>query len=696
MNEWEDAFREFLVESHEHLDQLDRDLLALEKSPADPDRLASIFRTLHTLKGTAGFFELPRLQALAHAGEHLMARLRDGKLSVTPPLINTLLRLVDVLRAGLHQLEQTRHESAEDHSALLAELTQLSSHPSSSPLPGTMAAEESTVSELVEGNLRIDVGLLDRLMNLVGELVLSRNQILQLLTASNDSSLTRAGQRLNQITTELQDSVMKTRMQPIGNIWDKLPRLVRDLALSCGKQVRVSFEGKETELDKTILEAIKGSLTHLVRNAIDHGLETPEERRRAGKPEEGVLLLRAYHEGGQVHLEIHDDGRGLNPARIRQKALERGLIDGEQSVRLSERELIQLIFLPGFSTADQVTAISGRGVGMDVVKTSIEKLGGTVNLQSRPGQGTTVRLKIPLTLAIIPALIVTSAGERYAIPQLNVLELLYLDSAQVPVQIESLFGVPVYRLRGELLPLVRLDQLLGTKPSDDANGVSIVVLQADHHSFGLIVDAIHDTEEIVVKPLGKHLMSIRLYAGSTILGDGRIALILDVRGTAQTAGIITMQRENSVRIATPTEQANKTQTQTILLVEARPNYRLALPLERVVRLEELKAESVELAQGRPAVSYRGEVLPLVHLNRLLPGEQPSGESPSTLQVVVCSQANHRVGLVVDRILDILDTPLEVSCRGATPGILGTAIVQERIIDLLDVNGLLSIAGVQPL
>ncbi len=386
---------------------------------------------------------------------------------------------------------------------------------------GDTAEPQGARPSVTETTIRVDVGLLDALMNLVGELVLARNQIVQLTQGERSSVLTAAAQRLNLITTELQEGVMKTRMQPIGSVWGKFPRLVRDLALACGKRVRIEMEGEETELDRSIIEAIKDPLTHLVRNAVDHGIEPPEVREAAGKPPEGRLLVRAFHEGGQVNIEITDDGAGIDAERVLARAIERGFVGPDQAVRMSEREILDLIFRPGFSTAERVTNVSGRGVGMDVVRTNVERLGGSVDVRSRLGEGTTFRVKIPLTLAIIPALIVTCAGDRYAIPQVNLLELVRLDGDQAGRGIERIHDCPVYRLRGNLLPLVYLDEELGlAAPDRGTSGMYIVVLQADERQFGLVVDGILDTEEIVVKPLSKQLKSINAYAGATIMGDG--------------------------------------------------------------------------------------------------------------------------------------------------------------------------------
>lgn len=383
--------------------------------------------------------------------------------------------------------------------------------------------------------MRIDVELLDHLMNLVGELVLARNQIQQFSCATEDATIHSASQRLNLITTELQESVMKTRMQPISNAWSKLPRVVRDLSSSCGKKVDVKMEGADTELDKTILEAIKDPLTHIVRNSVDHGIKTPDVRTANGKPAEGTLCLRAFHDGGQVNIEIIDDGGGINVDRVREKAIENGMVSAEQAADMNDRELTYLILLPGFTTAAQVTNVSGRGVGMDVVRTNIKRINGTLEIKSVPGRGTTLRIRIPLTLAIVPALIITTGGDQYAIPQVNLLELVRLagDRAQ---EIEFIHDAPVYRLRGKLLPLVYLDEQLGLREqrerTDREETVNIAVLQAEDRQYGLVFDAITDTQEIVVKPLGQHLKGIPSYAGTTIMGDGTVALILDIIGLA--------------------------------------------------------------------------------------------------------------------------------------------------------------------
>lgn len=739
MNDLQDVVQEFLVESYENLDQLDRDLVTLEQDPKSEPILSSIFRTIHTIKGTCGFLGFGKLESVAHVGENLLSTLRDGELSLTPEITSGLLAQVDAIRVMLDNIERLGHEGEDDFAELRRRLTLLLK--SEAPAPRVVAEKtpemplfgellietgKVTTSEVkcaleqqqhgdprrlgeilveqgslkpdevreavvqqdsrrAEGTIRVDVGLLDKLMNRVGELVLARNQILQFTQKLNDVALFNTSQRLNLITTELQEGVMKTRMQHIGNVWSKFPRVVRDLALQCGKQVRIEMEGKETELDKTIVEAIKDPLTHLVRNSVDHGIERPEARVAAGKPAEGCLSLRAYHEGGQVNIEITDDGAGLNIERIRHKGVERGIITAEQAARMSEREVAQLIFAPGFSTAAAVTNVSGRGVGMDVVKTNIEKIGGSVDIQSRPGRGATVKLKIPLTLAIIPALIVTCDGDRYAIPQVSLLELVRLEGEQMRRGIERLHGAPVYRLRGQLLPIVYLRHELGLPEAPTNDVMNIVVLQADDRQFGLVVDSINDTEEIVVKPLSQQLKGIPVYAGATIMGDGKVALILDVMGAAQRARVV-----SEIRDRLPADHALRSgeqsaAKQTLLILEL-GNRRLALPISMVSRLEEIPQASVEPADQREVVQYRGQILPLLRLSAVL-GIDANELPMAPLQVVVYSENGCNVGLVVDRIADIIEATVEVNERTQSQFLLGSAVIQRRVTDLLNVRSL---------
>jgi two-component system chemotaxis sensor kinase CheA len=707
--------KEFLVESYENLDQLDKDFVALEQNPTDKNLLSSIFRTIHTIKGTCGFLGFSKLESVAHVGENLLSKLRDGALPLTPEITNTLLAMVDAIRQILGAIENEKNEGTVDYSSLVKALTLLNEGKSAAgvlsvvksatPPPMAAVAEQKKPDEVAapadeikggverrqqdrtgvaDASIRVDVSLLDTLMNLVGELVLARNQILQFSPPDRDTKFLASAQSLNLITTQLQEGVMKTRMQPIGNIWDKFPRVVRDLSMSCGKQVRLEMEGKETELDKTLIEAIKDPMTHIVRNAVDHGIEMPDVRRERGKNPEGTLKLRAYHEGGQVNVEISDDGGGISPDKIRKKAVEKGLITPEQATRMSDREVINLIFLPGFSMAEKVSNISGRGVGMDVVKTNIEKIGGTVDIQSVPGQGSTLKVKIPLTLAIIPALIVTCGENRYAIPQVNLQELVRLDGEDARKNVEMIQGTPVYRLRGNLLPLIYLDRILQVKQKP-MDAVNIVVLQADGRLFGLVVGGINDTEEIVVKPLGKHLKGINALAGATIMGDGRIALILDVIGMAHGAHLVYDSKEK-VGQDKKAVQDGQGDRQT-LLVFGLADSRIALPLSMVARLEEFKLAEVERSGDQSVVQYRGEIMPLIYLSRVLHhGQAAVARDPMPAVVYTCN--GRSVGLVVDRVIDIIEQEITVKRNTRRPGVVGTIVVQNLVTDLLDVEGVI--------
>jgi two-component system, chemotaxis family, sensor kinase CheA len=737
----DDIIKEFLVESYENLDRLDQDLLALEKHPDNQETLASIFRTIHTLKGTSGFLALNQLEAVAHVGENLLARLRDGVLRLNPEITTALLAMVDAIRQMLVHIGRAGTEGERNDQELIGKLTYLlDAQPSPGESKQTVqssltqeqpqhSAEQATKPPFApencdsvhdpgnvqsptrgqfvgESTIRVDVGQLDRLMNRVGELVLLRNQIVQFTNSSEDAGLLATSQRLNLLTTELQEGVMKTRMQPIGNIWSKFPRSVRDVALSCGKQVRIEMEGKETELDKTIIEAIKDPLTHIVRNSVDHGIEGPDVRAAAGKNPEGLLFLRAFHEGGQVNIEISDDGAGLNYDKIRNKAIQKGMISADQAARMTERETTNLIWSPGFSTAEKVTSVSGRGVGMDVVKTNIEKIGGTVDLQSKPGQGSTVRMKIPLTLAIIPALMVTTAGDRYAIPQVSLLELVRLEGEQARKGIELLNGVPVHRLRGQLLPLVYLNRELsvaadvGEGQVGEVKNANIVVLRADEQQFGLVVDEINDTEEIVVKPLSKQLKSVNTYAGATIMGDGKVALILDVLGLAQRAHVISEVRDRAIteKKKQAAVVAASSRSNAVLLFQYGQSGRMAIDLSLVARLEEFPRETVELAGDQEVVQYRGQIMPLVRVSEALESRRQKRVegTEESLQVVVYAEKGQSIGLVVDRILDIVEESFVMRPDTGRKGVQGSAVIQKRVTDILDVPQLLQVVKGQGL
>jgi len=543
--------------------------------------------------------------------------------------------------------------------------------------------EPARSGSVAETGLRVDVGLLDRLMDMVGELVLTRNQVLQYNAQREDPTLNAASQRLNLITSELQEGVMKTRMQPIGVVWNKLPRIVRDLATTLAKEIDLRMEGSETELDRTIIEAIKDPLIHIVRNSCDHGVETPEARVQRGKPARGTLALRAFHEGGQVNIEIADDGAGIDAQRVRAKAVERGLLTAEQAQRLSERDAVNLVFLPGFSTAQSVTSISGRGVGMDVVRTSIERIGGTVDLVSVAGSGTTVKVKIPLTLAIVPGLVAWSGGERFLVPQTSLQELIRIEGEALRTRIEYIHNNPVYRLRNRLIPLADLNQVLGLTAQRAAEEVSVIVLEAGKDSFGLMVDAISDTQEIVVKPLGQHLKGLNCYAGATIMGDGKIALILDVAGIAARARVFSAPEEEAGLETAVQASTSGEEKKSMLLFRAGGFERIAIPLAAVSRLESIARSSIESASGRQVVQYRDRLLPLVPLADLL-GTAAAAESDE-LAVVVYRAGAIDLGLVVDEITDIVQEHVLSPYGSDRSGLLGSAIVGGKATDFLDLD-----------
>jgi two-component system chemotaxis sensor kinase CheA len=790
----EEFIQEFLVECEENLDQLDQDLVALEKTPNDPQRLASIFRTIHTIKGTSGFFGFAKLGALAHSGENLLGRMRDGVLTLTPDIATGLLELVDAIRKILDAIARTGKEGDGNYGSLSTNLEALcipsnpripgkpsapvartaprqgvapaspeSRTPVAPPAPSIAAPKTELEHEPVnttepeplvanvteplaseappveapddeapevdielapavpqpsdvpasdagasgeggepaptgsEGSVRVDVALLNQLMNQVGELVLARNQIRPFAEAIPDRVFMNAAQQLDHITSELQEGIMKTRMQPIGGLWSRLPRVVRDLARSRGKQVQLEMFGRETELDRTLLEAIKDPLTHLVRNAVDHGIEEPAVRRQRGKPEVGQVMLRAYHEGGMVNIEITDDGAGIDTERVRDKALRMGLITPDQARGMADQQVKQLIFSPGLSTAQRVTDVSGRGVGMDVVKTNIERIGGAVSIESRLGQGTTLRVKIPLTLAIIPALIVESHAQRFAIPQVSLREIVTVQSGSAD-EIETIGTVPVYRLRGELLPLVVLtDVLQMSQPAAAARqSAQILVLQAVGHRFGLIVERVRNTEEIVVKPLHKLLNRLAVYSGATIMGDGRVALILDVVGLARRAAVVDAeQTELSPNEVDPNESEEDDSeydgANEYLLCAVGGDDQIAVPLVDVARLEEIPHVSIQRSTGQPVIPYRRRIMPLLSLDRT--GQvtpRPHGGVP----VVVHNVGSRCVGLMVEQIVDIATAAEPLDTSQQQTAIRGRILIDGRVVDVVDIRELARACGVQ--
>ncbi len=551
------------------------------------------------------------------------------------------------------------------------------------------------------GTIRVTVSLLDDLVSLIGELVLARNQVMQYGLSLENRTQMASFQQLDQITRELQQAIMKTRMQPIRNIFSKYPRIVRDLAVACKKQVILNLEGQDTELDKSLIEGISAPLTHLVRNAIDHGIESPADRLAAGKPAEGRVTLSAYHEGGHVNIELDDDGKGIDLDKVRSKAVERGILTAAQAAALTESETINLIFDSGFSTAETVSNISGRGMGMDVVRTSLAGIRGTVDVQTVPGNGTTVRIKVPLTLAIIPALVVSCSRQRYAIPQINLQEVVCLQRSQVAESIERIYETPVYRLRGRLLPLLFLSRELGlVSGSDDmemalsgTGPLQIVVLHLDEHQFGLIVEEIHDTQEIVVKPIGSLVRGEGCFAGATIMDDGRPALILDILRLAQRARVLTDVLDKPIFKVQTDQRVETVAMESLLLFETSDGSRMALPVDSVGRLELLPCNRVERAGNRSIIQYRERILPLVNVLSLLEGDHaplPTQEG-GMLAVVIHNHERGQVGLVVGRIIDIAECPVAALGGPSRRGVIGTRIIQGVATEMVDADALVELS-----
>jgi len=703
--------KEFLQESLESIAQLEARILDLEDPSAGASSVDAIFRSVHSIKGVANHLEYLHLGALAHAGESLLSDLRDQRRVADVEVVDALLALVDGLRARLQTIAESGVDAGQDLGGLIHRLKDLrvpsgdetwapvpqAEGPPDAQAPEPLSPEdvspeagEPASERTIATRVRVDVEVLTSVMNLVGELVLARNRLRQVsLRLGNDTMLDGVG-RLDRITTELQDAVMSTRMQPVGTLWDRLPRMVRTAARTTGKQVRVHLEGGDTELDRTLIEAITDPLSHMVRNAVVHGLELPEERMRWGKPAEGTIALSAHHESGQVVIELRDDGGGLPVDSIRRRAVERGIWTEDKARTASDEQVWYLIFSPGFSTADQVTELAGRGVGMDVVRTHVEHIGGSVDVHSESGEGTTFRIRIPLTLAIISALVITCDGERFALPQDALKKLLVVRRSEAQEQLEDFHGVQVMRFEGGLLPIVCLDEVLQLDCSDDQDeeeqgDLFIIVVEARGRRYGLVADAIEDTQEIVVKSLDPLLRNLGLYTGATTLGDGSIALILDVMGLARAADIVATSDAIGLAMAAA-EPAAEVAEEALLLTEV-GGRRIAIPVAQIQRLEVIPAEQLEWGGSQHVVQFERDLLPMFSLAELL-GLDGGGDWAGALQVVIARCGPHRVGLVVDEILDITHQAVDLKREGGGAGLRGSTVLDGRVTDLVDLALLL--------
>ena len=752
----DDLIDEFLTETNESLAELDLALVKLERTPNDAATLGLIFRLVHTIKGTCGFLGLPRLEHVAHAAENVLGKVRDKELNATTTVISAVLAALDRIKLIVGGLATNGTEPVGDDTKLVAMLEQAAtgdappaaaSHDEAvAAIPEAQDAEQAGMQgDPVAGQqtIRVAVNVLEELMTLVGELVLTRNQLLQIARAGGSSAFSVPLQRLSHITTDLQEGVMKTRMQPIGSAWNKLPRLVRDLAHETGKRITLEMRGEATELDRQVLELMRDPLTHMVRNSADHGLEPPDVRKAAGKPETGRVMLNAYHEGGYIIIEVEDDGYGLNVDRIRAKALQNGLATEAEIAAMTEAQIKTFIFRAGFSTAAAVTSISGRGVGMDVVRSNIERIGGTVELHSILGQGTRFTIKIPLTLAIVSALIVRVCGERFAVPQINVLELVRVGQAGIGhaadttaanpkardgragdaksgdpnacdnqpasaggdahagagMAIELIGTTPVLRLRDQLLPLISLGDMLGlSDPAVNANAraagstsapATVVVTAVGSGMLGIVVDEVYDTEEIVVKPVAPILRHVTMFSGNTILGDGSVVMILDPNGVARSAGVAARSSRDRHADSNAAKTGARSSDGMALLLfraggETAPR---VVPLSLVARLEAIPREKIERNAGGMLTQYRGKLMPLVPMGDVNPfavldGEANPGDD-GTQAVLVFSEGEHSMGLMVDEIVDVVHGTLKIELASTRPGLLGTAIIAGQAADVLD-------------
>ncbi|MGB6284882.1 MAG: chemotaxis protein CheA [Xanthobacteraceae bacterium] len=704
----DELLREFLTETAESLDHVDAQLVRFEREPNNGQVLSNVFRLVHTIKGTCGFLGLPRLEALTHAAETLMGKFRDG-MAVTGEAVSLILAAIDRIKTILDGLEKLQREPPGDDTDLIRQLNRAAARAQeTNPRlqgDGSAASERAADQTALEDgdtavfrnlaesgdeagsvasqSIRVSIDTLDQLMTMVSELVLTRNQLLEVLRQHDDSEFNVPLQRLSSVTTQVQQEVMKTRMQPIGNAWQKLPRIVRDLSADLGKDIGLEMVGADTELDRQVLDLVKDPLTHLIRNCADHGIENPDERSAAGKPRRGTIRLTASRQGGYVVIEIVDDGRGLDAARIKAKALEAGLISEPDVSAKSQAEINNLIFTPGFSTALEVTSISGRGVGMDVVRSNIEQIGGTVDVKSSPGSGTSFIIKIPLTLSIVAALIVEIAGERFAFPQLSVLELMRIGSEH---RIERIKSAPVLRLRQRLLPLIDVKKALQLGTGDDANGF-VVVTQAGSQIFGAVVDNVFHTEEIVIKPMSSKLRHIAIFSGMTILGDGSVIMVIDPNVLAQSLGSAAPSPiEASIDAAEP-EPRSRQDAVSLLIFRAASDGPKAVPLSLVSRIEEVDRQKVDIADGRYIVKYRDALMPLLGFDM-----QARIKKEGAQPILVFSEQGRSIGLLIDEIVDIAEEKLDVKITGDRPGILGYALVKGVVAEIIDVDFFLEGSG----
>jgi two-component system chemotaxis sensor kinase CheA len=749
---------EFVTESTEAMADIEGQLLEIESGGADinDDLVNTVFRGVHSIKGVAGFLGLTTINQLAHSLEDVLNRVRTRELVPTSEIVDVMLQAADELSSlvaspetsndvdvakhvaalnaindseaisedtpsvdrsekDISELADTAVKAADELEAVPEEgsTAEQATDKLDSPVPAaaevpvepkpkvTGASGRSASSEKsstpAEASIRVSVSTLDHLMNLAGELVLNRNRLLQYDGLENDTDFSTLATDIDHNTCELQEAIMKTRMQPIGNVFTRFTRVVRDLSAKLDKQCKLVVDGKEVEVDKTIIEAIADPLTHLIRNAVDHGMETPAKRVEAGKPAEGLIQLRAFHQSGTVCIEIKDDGAGINVDAVKRKAVEKGLISTDQADAMHDRDAIRLILMPGFSTAEVLSDVSGRGVGMDVVRTNIEKLGGTVEIDSQYGSGTTIHVTLPLTLAIIQSLMVKCRDDRFAIPQVNILELVRLRGQEVSERIGTVNNAEVLRLRGRLLPLVRLREALGidagapeaevestvaTEQIVTDEAINIIVVETGQQSYGLIVDGLVNSEEIVVKPLGRHLSSCPCLTGATILGDGRVALILDVNGIAQQANLRVGDSETTNGDEAEDSSARELDKQSVLLFTNHPSEQFAVPMEAVARIERVLSDELVIVGGQELLHYRDSSLPLLRLENSM--DAMAAPEDRRVNIIVFEAAGREFGVLATELVDICELPDDFEAGTFDDTVVyGSQVIQQKTTRLLD-------------
>jgi two-component system chemotaxis sensor kinase CheA len=691
----DELLKDFLTETAEQIESVGTQLVLLERDPSDAAMIASIFRLVHTIKGTCGFLGLTRLGQLAHAAETLIGRIRDGA-TPTPDAVTVILAAIDRIKIVLAELERTAQEPDGDDSDLVQALelqtaaAGVAKKQAPGPAPKTKsqkpegaerpnlsrAAEEPGIQVRRPETIRVAVGALERIMLLVSELVLTRNQLLELMRKQADDTIKAPLQRLSGLTSDLQDAVMRARMQPVGRLFGSLPRLVRELAVEVGKKIHLVTEGAETELDRQLIELIRDPLTHMIRNCAAHGIETPAERLASGKPDAGTIRINASHEAGQITINVIDDGRGLDIARIRQRAIALELASEAEVSRMSNDDICRFIFAPGFSTAGAVTSLSGRGVGMDVVRENIEAIGGSISLSSTLGQGTCFSIKIPLTLAIAPALIVQAGEHRFALPQVSVVEAVGLGPGAAHT-LERVQGAKVLRLRQEVLPVADLCELFGlTDQAAESDARLVVVMRVGVLSFGILVNAVADVQEIVVKPLGASLAHLKVFSGHTILGDGSVVLILDPAGLAGSLGL---QRSSDYTVTAPADLTSPAGESTrLILFRAGAGPLKALPLSLVSRIESVASDRLTQSNGTLITMHQGRLVPV------LPASRDLVRTNNIHPILVISVGGESMGLLVDEIVDVIEEPLDIQIAGDADEIVGTAEIRGDPVEILDI------------